>query len=236
MIGSDLEGKLENDFEFNNCVKGADIYIRMGFVRKIYSILSVQLLLTCFTGAIMCTFKEPVSLFLSDKPYILFGLFIASIVLMIAMFVKRYDNPINFILLFTFTIAESFLVGLAVVHYDTNMVLQAFFITLAVTVSLTIYSMQTKREFSSWASCLGCCLLALLVGGISNVFFGLPVIQLATSIGGAILFSFFLIYDTQMMMQRYSPEEYIVAAITLYLDILNLFLYILRILQSTNNN
>lgn len=76
MLGSDLEGKLENDFEFNNCVKGADIYIRMGnfvvfllsgFVRKIYSILSVQLLLTCFTGAIMCTFKEPVSLFLSDR-------------------------------------------------------------------------------------------------------------------------------------------------------------------------
>ncbi|KAM3181207.1 hypothetical protein ACTXT7_014820 [Hymenolepis weldensis] len=155
---------------------------------------------------------------------------------MIAMFFKRYDNPINFILLFAFTIAESFLVGLAVVHYDKNMVLQAFFITLAVAVSLIIYSMQTKRDFSPWASCLGCCLLALLVGGISNVFFGLPAIHLAISISGAILFSFFLIYDTQMMMQRYSPEEYIVAAITLYLDILNLFFHILRILQATNNN
>nr|CDS33079.1 transmembrane BAX inhibitor motif containing [Hymenolepis microstoma] len=235
MTVSEEVGKFENDFDFNNCVKDADIYIRMGFIRKIYSILSLQLLLTCFTGAVMFTFKESISLFLSDRPSILIGLVIASLVLLIAMFIKRYDNPINFILLFGFTLAESFLVGLAVVHYDVGVVLQAFFITMAVTIGLTMYAMQTKRDFSSWALCLGCCLLALLVGGISNVFFASPAIHLAISIFGSILFSFFLIFDTQMIMQRYSPEEYIVAAITLYLDILNLFLYILRILQSTSN-
>ncbi|VDN96684.1 unnamed protein product, partial [Rodentolepis nana] len=173
------------------------------FIRKIYSILSIQLLLTCFTGA------ETISPFLSDRFYLIYLLGSC-----------RYE----FYVLITLSL---------VVYYDVNTVLQALFITMAVTIGLTVYAMQTKRDFSPWASCLGCCLMALLVGGISNVFFGSPTIHLAISIFGSILFSFFLIYDTQIIMQHYSPEEYIVAAITLYLDILNLFLYILRILQST---
>ena len=48
------------------------------------------------------------------------------------------------------------------------------------------------------------------------------------AVGGAVLFSFFIIIDTQMMLKKLSPEEYIMAAINLYLDILNLFLHILR--------
>ena len=48
---------------------------------------------------------------------------------------------------------------------------------------------------------------------------------------GAMLFSLFIIYDTHMLMRRLSAEEYIFAAINLYLDILNLFLHILRILS-----
>ncbi len=78
MQGLDLGHKLEQDFEYNNCVKDADIYIRMGqlvltfyklvdFLRKIYSILSVQLVITLITGGILFSFKEPLTLFLLLK-------------------------------------------------------------------------------------------------------------------------------------------------------------------------
>ena len=57
---------------------------------------------------------------------------------------------------------------------------------------------------------------------------------------GALIFSFYIIYDTQMMMggaHKYSvsPEEYIFAALNLYLDIINLFMYILMIIGSSKN-
>lgn len=52
---------------------------------------------------------------------------------------------------------------------------------------------------------------------------------------GALLFSLFIIYDTHMLMVRLSPEEYILAAINIYLDVLNLFLETLRILGKMNN-
>lgn len=49
--------------------------------------------------------------------------------------------------------------------------------------------------------------------------------------GGGILFSLFIIFDLQMMIKKLSPEEYIMATINLYLDILNLFLHLLRLLN-----
>ena len=48
--------------------------------------------------------------------------------------------------------------------------------------------------------------------------------------GGALLFSLFIVFDTSMMMHKLSPEEYIVASVNLYLDILNLFLHLLRLM------
>ena len=63
-----------------------------------------------------------------------------------------------------------------------------------------------------------------------QMFFPGELMERGIAIGGAVLFSFFIIVDTQMMLHKLSPEEYMLAAINLYLDILNLFLHILRIL------
>jgi len=68
-----------------------------------------------------------------------------------------------------------------------------------------------------------------------------PIIQLVYACGGALLFSIYLVYDTQMMMggkKKYSisPEEYIFATLNLYLDIVQIFMYILMIIGSSNND
>lgn len=77
-------------------------------------------------------------------------------------------------------------------------------------------------------------LLILIVGGLMQIIFQSPVFELLLSLGGAFLFCLFIIVDTQMMMKTLSAEEYILATINLYMDIVNLFLYILRILQELN--
>ena len=56
-------------------------------------------------------------------------------------------------------------------------------------------------------------------------------IHLGLSIGGAVLFSLFIIYDTNLIMKRMDAEDYVMGVITLYLDIINLFMKILKILQ-----
>ena len=61
------------------------------------------------------------------------------------------------------------------------------------------------------------------------------MIDKAIAIGGAIIFSLFIVFDTHMLMHKLSPEEYIVATINLYLDIINLFLHLLRLLGERKN-
>lgn len=72
-----------------------------------------------------------------------------------------------------------------------------------------------------------------MVGGILQIFIASSAFELFLAVGGAFLFSMFILYDTHVMMEKLSAEEYILATITLYLDIINLFIHILRILEAT---
>merc|ERR1719348_1558950 len=104
-------------------------------------------------------------------------------------------------------------------------------ITAAVTFGLTVFSFQTKIDFTRF----GGALIVLMIAGMCLLFTNLRVADIIYSSCGAFLFSLYIIYDTQMMMggkHKYSvsPEEYIFAALNLYLDIINLFLFILRII------
>lgn len=67
-----------------------------------------------------------------------------------------------------------------------------------------------------------------------QLFFYSEVVELAFAAAGALLFCGFIIYDTHLLMHKLSPEEYILAAINLYLDIINLFLHLLRLLEAFN--
>ena len=77
-------------------------------------------------------------------------------------------------------------------------------------------------------------LLVLMCGGFLQIFLGNEMTDTALAVGGAFLFSMFIIVDTQMIMTRLSAEEYILATIQLYLDIVNLFIEILKILEKVN--
>lgn len=77
-------------------------------------------------------------------------------------------------------------------------------------------------------------LCILILGGMLQVFLQSSGLEFLLASGGALLFCLFIVIDTQLLMQTLSPEEYILATITLYLDIINLFLHILRILQAVN--
>ena len=75
-------------------------------------------------------------------------------------------------------------------------------------------------------------LLPSLLSLPSQIFFWGEAMEFVISVAGAIIFCGFIIFDTHLIMHKLSPEEYILASVNLYLDFINLFLYILRILQA----
>ncbi|KAK0087580.1 hypothetical protein PV326_005135, partial [Microctonus aethiopoides] len=166
-------------------------------------------------------------------PWMMGMSFILTMGVLVALHFKRKEHPTNLILLSIFTIIQSYTVGTIVTLYDTRIVIEALFITLAIVIGLTAYAFQSKKDFSFMGFGLFAGLMALLIGGIMQIFIQSAILEIVISICGALLFALFIIYDTHMMMQILSPEEYILAAINIYLDIINLFLHILRALAAT---
>lgn len=224
-----------NDFMYGSNVAQSHVYIRMGFLRKVYGILTAQLFLTTIISS-AAMFTPLIRFYINENHWMVLVAFLLSIILLIALMVKRRETPTNYLLLTAFTAVEAYTVAVTVTFYDQLAVLQAFFLTLCVVISLTLYTFQSKYDVSSWGGGLFSILCVLSVAMILQMFTGSTQMELLLSVGGAILFSFFIIYDTHMIMHRLSPEEYILASIDLYLDIINLFLHILRILSQSRKS
>lgn len=228
-VGQAEKGGIVNDFMYGSNVASSHIYIRMGFLRKVYGLLSMQLLVTTVVAATFA-YTPVLRDTVHANPWLLILSLFLAIGLLIALHVKRHHVPINFILLGAFTVVESMAVGVAVSMYEAEVVVKAFVLTLVITGGLTAYTFQTKRDFTNIGAGLLIGLLIMIGLGMMNIFLGSTGLELALAGGSALIFCLFIVYDTQMMMQKLSPEEYILATINLYLDILNLFLELLRLL------
>ena len=153
----------------------------------------------------------------------------------------RRRAPMNFIFLFIFTIAESFLLSVMSVQFETSTVLSAAGITVGICLALTLFSLQTKIDFTGMGTYLFVAVIVFMLAGFIMMFFPQTRdVRMIYSSIGALLFSAYLVYDTQIMLGgkhkvAISPEEYIFAALNLYLDIIQIFMYILSILGDSRD-
>merc|ERR1712003_417608 len=226
---SEKRSTIEDDFNYGNNVLSSSQEVQKGFLRKVYGILTVQIFMTIGVSAICMAF-DPVKVFLQANPAIPAISGIGCFGLLIALMIHRRNFPTNFILLGAFTFLESISIATVVTYYQAPVVIRACLITLSVFCLLTSFTLQSKKDYSSWGAALFSFLWILIGVSLMHILFPTEIMDTVISFGGAALFSLFIIYDTHMLMRRLSAEEYIFAAINLYLDILNLFLHILRIL------
>lgn len=229
-------GDIPDDFKYGVTVDGSSVDVRNAFVRKVYTILFVQILATTIVGGVLSQSPSAV-LWVQANPWSyytpMFGVFINLGLL----YWKRHQHPLNLILLSTFTLLEAFTLGILCAYFDNTIVLQALLITLGVFFGLTIFTFQSKYDFSGMGPWLFGGLIALCMTGFVGIFIPFSkTIDLLYAIGGTILFSGYIVFDTYMINSRLSPDEYIMAAISLYLDFLNLFLSILRLLNNLQND
>ncbi|KAM3335683.1 hypothetical protein ACQJBY_029901 [Aegilops geniculata] len=120
-----------------------------------------------------------------------------------------------------------------------KVILEAGILTIVVVLSLTAYTFWAARrgkDFSFLAPFLFASLMILLVFGFIQTFF--PLGKLSHMIYGALaalIFSGYIVYDTGSIIKRYKYDEYVWAAVTLYLDIINLFLGLLTLFRACDN-
>ncbi|KAK7495622.1 hypothetical protein BaRGS_00013069 [Batillaria attramentaria] len=215
----------------------AEKTVRLGFIRRVYAILFIQIFVTALIITLFL-YVDPIREYSVANPWLyILGMVITFAVLIVLACCPevRRNYPINFILLSIFTVCEGWMLGTVSSHYEKDEVLMAVGITAVVALALTIFAFQTKVDFTMMSGILFVFLIVLICFGFLCLIIQNKYASLAYASLGALLFSAYLVFDTQLMMggkhtYALSPEEYIFAALNLYLDIINLFLFILSII------
>jgi modulator of FtsH protease len=114
-------------------------------------------------------------------------------------------------------------------------VLHAFALAVTGFVGLSAYAIVTKRDFSALRGMLTMGLFVVIGASILNMFFGGAALSLAVASAAVLLFGGFVLYDTSRML-REGEDEPVVAALSLYLSFLNLFMALLRILGGSRRD
>ncbi|KAJ1461380.1 inhibitor of apoptosis-promoting Bax1-domain-containing protein [Pelagophyceae sp. CCMP2097] len=229
----DFERGAEDDLD-----EGVRKALRLGFIRKVYGILSLQLLLTAVVSAVL-TEVQACRDFVLANPALLWVGFFASIGILFALMAYKDRHPLNAKLLFAWTLVEAYTVGVVCAAYTAAgqgaLVLEALFLTFSVFAVLTLFTFQSKIDFSFLGAGLGAALWILIIWGVVSAFLG-DAGGGIYSLFGATIFSGYIVFDTWLITQKLGYDDYILAAVTLYLDLINLFLYILQILARNDRS
>ncbi|KAK0132727.1 Protein lifeguard 2 [Merluccius polli] len=207
-----------------------DKAVRRIFIRKVYAILMIQLLVTVAIVSLF-TFSGPVRFYIQTHP----GLYMASYMSFLATYIAlTCCGDLRYVSLATLSMAC--MMGFMSSFYNTKSVLLCLGITAMVCLSVTIFSFHAKFDFTSCQGVLFALCVVMLLCAITLsivVPFGyVPWLHAIYAVIGAVLFTLFLAFDTQLLLgnKRYtmSPEEYIFATLNLYLDIVYLFSFLLQ--------
>jgi len=146
----------------------------------------------------------------------------------------REKPGLNIVMLFVFTFMTGFTMApmlAAAIHLHPGVLTNAFLATGVAVGSASLYGATTERDTSGWNKYLFPILIGVVVVGLLNLFIQSSGLSFILSLVSVVLFTFYLIYDTQRVIQhRYADP--IMMAVSVYLDILNIFLSILNILMS----
>ncbi|TMW99053.1 hypothetical protein EJD97_003123 [Solanum chilense] len=210
--------------------------LRWDFIRKVYYILASQILLTTIVSAGTVLYL-PVNNILHGKTILLI-LLILPLLLLLPLYFYRQKHPLNFVFLGIYTITLSISIGIACATINGKIVLEALILTSAVVLSLTGYTFWASKrgqDFSFLGPILFASLNVLILTAFLQLFFpvGSTVNAIYCAIS-AIVFCAYIVFDTYKLIKRFTYDEYIWASVHLYLDILNLFLDILRLLRPRN--
>jgi FtsH-binding integral membrane protein len=134
---------------------------------------------------------------------------------------------------------EAYMVSCITAFTDPESVFIAAALTAAIVIALTIYAFTTKTDFTICGGLLFAALMALFIGGLLAAIFRSRYLTILISAFSVVLFSIYLIYDTQLILGKgelkLTIDDYIFAAMNLYLDIIRIFLEILRLISAARN-
>jgi FtsH-binding integral membrane protein len=204
---------------------------RATLVRRTYGLVFISVIVTALGVAFGFT-----------QPALMGAVAQHPIITMLAMFAPlfmamqaRRSFPRNIILTLIFTFIEGIWIApflFMAERSNPGIVGQAGLLTLSTFGVLSLYAVMSKRDFSAWGSFFIVGLWVLIATSLINMFVGSALASLWIAAGTVLVFSGLLVFDTWRIVRsgQYGPDDYVPAAVNIYLDLLNLFLAIISLL------
>ncbi len=219
----------------------ASTSVTNAFLRSVYAWMGAGLALTGII-AVWAANSEYLWSLLYAKPWILWGCIIAelALVFILSLNIQKMSAMTATVMFIAYSALNGITLSVLLQVYTRQSVFQAFFACTGMFVAMSVYGLVTKKDLSSWGSLLFMGLVGIVIASIVNIFVGSTRLEWLISIVGVLIFLGLTAYDTQLLreMGNSVPQDdhqavrkaTIMGALKLYLDFINLFIMLLRLL------
>ncbi len=209
------------------------------YIQRVFSWMFVGLLMTAVVAYLLSR-NENVLTYFSERPYAFFGILIAELIMVFYLSARVHKLSVTSatLLFFIYAALNGITFSLLFALYTSSSIVLTFLITAGMFGTLAVYGYVTKRDLSRMGSILFMALIGLILATLVNFFLHSSTLYWITTYVGVIVFSGLTAYDMQRIKEANiignegtgeETKEAIIGALILYLDFINLFLYLLRI-------
>lgn len=208
-------------------------------LKKVYVWMAMALVISAITAYGVAT-TPAIMTALIQSPGIMFGLAIAELALVIGINagINKLSIPTATLLFILFAAVNGATLSTIFLVYNVGSIVKVFLITAGTFGAMAVYGSTTKTDLSKMGGILMMALIGLIIATVVNIFVKSQGFDLIISYIGVLLFVGLTAYDTQRIKRWLEMGTYdgetgqkvaLLGAMSLYLDFINLFLYLLRI-------
>ncbi len=210
------------------------------FMRKVYGVMSVGLAITALTSLFVASVPAVMEVILGNR-IVFYALLFGELAMVwsFSAIAKRVSAVVAGLLFLAYAVMNGLTMAVIFLIYTKASIATTFFATAGMFGALSVYGLTTKRDLTGVGSLAMMGLIGLIIASIVNIFLRAEILTWITSSIGVLVFVGLTAYDTQKIRDlnvignegtEEDHKEAIHGALTLYLDFINLFLYMLRFL------
>jgi FtsH-binding integral membrane protein len=211
-------------------------------MQKVYTWMAFAMIITGITAYGVANSPSLLGMIYTN-PVILWGLIIAELALVFGItgMINRVSLTTATLMFVAYSVINGAMLSSIFLVYTMNSIGQVFFITSATFGVMAFIGYTTKTDLTSMGKILFMALIGMIIATVVNIFVGSTGLQTVTSYLGVLIFVGLTAYDSQKIKHMLYEQEVadegaqklaLIGALTLYLDFINLFLYLLRIMGS----
>ena len=214
----------------------AAVSLTNSVMRRVYFKMFLAMIVTAVTSVFVAGNEAILTLIFSSRvaPIVLLVLQV-GVVLILSGRIQKLSTGTASLLFYLYSVLTGVTLSVILLVYTASSIAQTFFITAAVFAAMSIYGYFTSNDLSRFGSIMFMALIGLIVCSLVNMFFKSSTMDWIISFAGVLIFIGRTAWDTQKIkyMTAYADESMVgkiatIGALNLYLDFVNLFLYLLR--------